>query len=73
LLPIGPNVRVVQAKLTKADGVVFTSRLWTVDNRELSRAAEEVATWIVAESGDPRDLEAAISVRDAGPGEGYSH
>jgi uncharacterized membrane protein YebE (DUF533 family) len=50
-------------KLTKADGVVFTSELSTVGTRELSGIAEEIAKWIAAESSEPRDLEAVIMIR----------
>jgi len=47
-------------EVAKADGVVFTSELWTVGTRELPGIAEEIAMWIAAESGEPRDLEAVI-------------
>jgi hypothetical protein len=33
LCPMGRSVRAVEAKLTRADGVVFTSQLWTVGTR----------------------------------------
>jgi hypothetical protein len=58
------RVHAVEAKLTEADGVVFASELWTVDRDDLSGVAEEVASWIVAESGEPTDLEAVIMIRD---------
>jgi hypothetical protein len=63
LCPKGRGVSVVEAKLTKADGIVFTSELWTVGTRELSGIAEEIATWITAESAEPRDFEAVIMIR----------
>jgi hypothetical protein len=63
LCPMGRSVRAVEAKLAKADGVVFTSELWTVGSCELSGIAEEIATWIAAESSEPRDLEAVIMIR----------
>ncbi len=63
LCPMGRSVRAVEAKLTRADGVVFTSELWTVGTRELSGIAEEIAMWIAAESGEPTDLEAVIMIR----------
>ena len=63
LCPMGRSVRAVEAKLTKADGVVFSSELWTVGTRELFGIAEEIATWIAEESGEPRDLEAMIMIR----------
>jgi hypothetical protein len=70
LCPMGRSVRAVEAKLTKADGIVFTSELWTVGTRELSGIAEEIATWIAAESDDPRDLEAVIMIRGEGTDDG---
>jgi len=64
LSPMERRVRSVEAKLTEADGVVFASELWTVDRGELSGVAEEIATWIETESGEPKDLEAVIMIRD---------
>ena len=64
LHPMGGSVQAVAAKLTKADGVIFASELWTVDTRELTGIAEEIATWIAAESGETSDLEAMITIRD---------
>ena len=63
LSPMGQRVHVVEAKLTEADGVVFASELWTVDRGELSGVAEEIATWIVTQSGEPGDREAVIMIR----------
>jgi hypothetical protein len=62
--PMGRIVHAVQARLTNADGVVFASEMWSVGTRELSGIAEEVARWIVAESGEQRDLEATVTVWD---------
>jgi hypothetical protein len=70
LCPMGRSVRAVEAKLTRADGVVFTSQLWTVGTRELSGIAEEIAMWIAVESGEPRDLEAVIMIRGEKTGDG---
>ena len=69
LSPMGRSVQAVEAKLAKADGVVFTSELWTVGTCELSRIAEEIAMWIAAESGEPRDLEAVIMIRGGRTGD----
>lgn len=70
LCPMGRSVQAIEAKLTKADGVVFASELWTIGTRELSGIAEEIATWIAAESGEPRDLEAMITIRSERTGDG---
>jgi len=66
---MGRSVLAVEAKLAQADGVVFTSELWTVVTRELSRIAEEIVMWITAESGEPRDLEAVIMIRGGRTGD----
>ena len=69
LNPMGRSVQAVEAKLTEADGVVFASKLWTVDRGELSGVAQEIATWIATESGEPRDLEAVIMIRGGRTGD----
>ena len=63
LRPMRRRVHAVEAKLTEADGVVFASELWIVDRGDLSGVVEEIGTWIVSESGEPRDLEAVIMIR----------
>jgi hypothetical protein len=70
LCPMGRSVQAIEAKLAKADGVVFASELWTVGTRELSGIAEEIATWIGAESDETRDLEAMITIRSEKTGDG---
>jgi hypothetical protein len=43
LVSDGRSVHAIEARLTKADGVVFTSESWTVGTREISGTAEEIA------------------------------
>jgi hypothetical protein len=72
LYPMGRSVHAIEAKLTKADGVVFTSEVWTVGTREISGIAEEIARWLAAKSRESRDLEATITLRAGRPGDSYS-
>jgi hypothetical protein len=72
LYPMGRNVHAIEARLTKADGVVFTSGLWTVGRREISGIAEEIARWPTAKSRESRDLEATITLRAGRPSDRYS-
>jgi hypothetical protein len=72
LYPMGRSVHAIEARLTKADGVVFTSGLWTVGTREISGIAEEIARWLAAKSRESRDLEATITLRAGRPSDRYS-
>src|SRR5216684_1166711 len=72
LYPMGRSVHAIEARLTKADGVVFTSELWTVGTREISGIAEEIARWLAARSRESRDLEATITLRAGKPNDRYS-
>jgi hypothetical protein len=73
LYPMGRSVHTVEARLTKADGVIFTSELWMVGTREISGIAEEIATWLATKSRESRDLEATITIRAGRPIDRYSH
>jgi hypothetical protein len=57
----------VEAEPTKDDGVVFASEMWAVES-DLAVLAEEIATWITADSEEGRELEAVVSVRMDGRG-----
>lgn len=70
---MAPSIRAVQAKLTKGDGVVFASELWTVETGELSGIAEEIVAWIAAEASGPGELEATITVWDGKLAGEYLH
>jgi hypothetical protein len=72
LYPMGRSVHAVEARLTKPDGVIFTSGLWTVGTREISGIAEEIATWLAAKSRESRDLEGTITIRAGRPNDRYS-
>jgi hypothetical protein len=72
LSPMGRSIHAIEARLTKADGVVFTSESWTVGMREISGIAEEIASWLTAKSRESRDLEATINLRAGRPSDRYS-
>jgi hypothetical protein len=63
LSPMGRSIDAIESRLTKADGVVITSELWTVGTREICGIAEEIARWLAAKSRESRDLEATITLR----------
>jgi hypothetical protein len=72
LYPMGRSVHAIEARLTKADGVVFTRESWRVGTREISGIAEEIATWLAAKSRESRDLEATVTIRAGRPSDRYS-
>ncbi len=72
LSPMGRSIHAIEARLTEADGVVSTSKLWTVGTREISGIAEEIARWFAAKSRESRDLEATITLRAGRPSDRYS-
>jgi hypothetical protein len=69
---MGRSIHAIEARLTRADGVVFTSELWTVGRREISGIAEEIARWLAAKSLGSRDLEATITLRAGRPSDRYA-
>jgi len=69
---MGRSVHAIEARLTKADGVVLISELWTVGTREISGIAEEIVTWLAAKSRESRELEATITLRPGRPSDRYS-
>jgi len=68
LFRTGRGAHAVEAKLTKDDGVVFARELWAVETSDLAVVAEEIATWITADSEEGRGLEAVVTVRMDGRG-----
>jgi hypothetical protein len=67
---MGRSAYAVEAKLTKADGLVFANEWWLVGTREISGIAEEIARWILAQSPIRGDCEAMITIRGGIPTSG---